>query len=81
MVVCKELIITDIARRGSGKDQTSPVRSVRQVFDKDGTLLAEYDHCGSFSIEQLFDFARHCRNMDNATIEDAYQKWKPNSIT
>ena len=40
-VICKEVIISTIARRGNGT--TTPIRVITQVFEKDGTLIAEYD--------------------------------------
>ena len=44
-VICKEVIITTIERRGEGTSE-SPVRIITQVWDKDGTLIAEHDPFG-----------------------------------
>lgn len=41
--VLMEVIVSTIARRGDGKD--TPIRIVRQVFTKEGHLIAEYDPC------------------------------------
>ncbi len=42
----RELIITNILRRGHGKDETSPVRIITQVWNpKNGSLLFEEDPC------------------------------------
>lgn len=41
-VICKEVVITTLARRGAGVPG-DPVRVITQVYDKDGTLIAEYD--------------------------------------
>jgi len=37
----KEVIISNLTLRGNGKDD--PYRRITQVFEKDGTLIAEYD--------------------------------------
>lgn len=39
--ICKEVIISTIARRGNGT--TEPIRIITQVFEKDGSLIAEKD--------------------------------------
>lgn len=58
--VCKELIVTTIARRGTGTPH-SPIRIVTQVFEKDGTLVAEKDQFNqSLPIDSFIDFARWC---------------------
>lgn len=41
-VYCQEVIISTLARRGSGTKH-SPVRAIVQVFEKDGTLISETD--------------------------------------
>lgn len=38
-----QVIETDLTRRGSGKDETDPIRLVRQYWSLDGDLLAEVD--------------------------------------
>lgn len=44
-IECKEVIISRILRRGTGKDENDPIRIITQVFEKDGTLIAESDPC------------------------------------
>ena len=82
-VVCKEVIVSTIARRGTGKKH-SPIRVITQVFEKDGTLIAEYDPCPeTFAIFDLICFARYCKdhglNADLLNGEDI-DNWL-NSIT
>lgn len=48
-VVCKEVIISTIKRRGAGTDN-GPIRFITEVFEKDGTFIAEYDPCASDTI-------------------------------
>lgn len=38
-----QVIETDLQRRGSGKDEHSPIRVVRQYWSLEGELLAEVD--------------------------------------
>jgi len=38
-----QVIETDLERRGSGKDETCPIRIIRQYWSLDGELLAEVD--------------------------------------
>lgn len=40
-IICKEVIVSNLARRGDGKIE--PIRAVTQVFEKDGTLIFECD--------------------------------------
>lgn len=41
-IICKEVIVSTILRRGKGIEN-DPVRCVLQVYEKDGTLIAEND--------------------------------------
>ena len=41
-VVCKEVIITRLLRRGKGVEH-DPIRCITQVYDKKGNLIAEHD--------------------------------------
>lgn len=41
-VTCREVIISNLTRRGTGVDD-DPLRVITQVFEKDGTFIAEYD--------------------------------------
>lgn len=40
-VICKEVIITTLTRRGNGKD--IPIRVITEYWDKGGNKLAEND--------------------------------------
>lgn len=40
-----QVIVTTLLRRGSGKDENSPIRGVTQYWSLDGKLLAEVDPC------------------------------------
>jgi len=42
MIEIREVIITNLEQRGRG-ERNSPIRRVCQIYDKDGTLLAEKD--------------------------------------
>lgn len=42
LVVCKEVIISTIRRRGDGTEE-NPIRVITEVFEKDGTFIAECD--------------------------------------
>lgn len=77
-VVCKELIVSTIARRGKGTVH-SPVRVITQVFEKDGTLIAEHDPSPETYVEwDLVHFARWCGEKgltaDNINPTDVH-KW------
>lgn len=41
-VECKELIVSTLKRRGTGIEH-SPIRVITEVYDKDGTKIAEHD--------------------------------------
>lgn len=59
-VICKEVIVSTIARRGKG-ERHSPIRIITQVFEKDGTLIAENDPSPeTFVLFDLINFARWC---------------------
>lgn len=75
MIQVKELVITDLSRRGTGKDETSPVRSVLEVYSKNGDLLAVHDSHGNYTVEQLISFAKLCREKSEISIEKNYQSW------
>ena len=75
MIQVKELIVTDLSRRGNGRDETSPVRSVLEVYTKDGELLAVHDSQGNYTVEQLIAFAKLCREKSDVEIENIYQSW------
>ncbi|MBN8680864.1 MAG: hypothetical protein J0M29_21750 [Chitinophagales bacterium] len=58
MTVCKEVIISQLARKGSGKYENSPARILTQVYEKSGVLIAEFDPNLGFSMEDLLSFAQ-----------------------
>ncbi len=78
MIVCKEVIITDLKIRGSGKDARSPVRGITEVYDKEGHLIAECDHMGLYTMEQMLDFGQYIQQQENTDILDTFNKWKSN---
>ena len=69
MIVCKEVIISDLERRGSGKDQTSPIRAIIQVYEKTGVLIAEFDPNGGFTLEEMLSFAEYF-SKEGGTIKE-----------
>lgn len=75
MIQVKELVVTDLSRRGSGCDETSPVRSVLEIYTKEGELLAVHDIYGNYTVEQLITFARLCRAKSDVEIKKVYQLW------
>jgi hypothetical protein len=77
MIQVKELILTDLSRKGTGKDVTSPIRTVLEVYTKDGELLAYHDSQGNYSIEDLISFSKFCLSNKELSSEEALQKWKP----
>lgn len=76
MIQVKELVVTDLSRKGSGKNILSPVRTVLEVYSKQGDLLAFYDSCGNFSIEDLVEFGRFCLSNRDLSVEEIFNKWK-----
>ena len=41
-IECKEVIVSYLTKRGTG-DKHSPIRIIKEIFEKDGTKIAEYD--------------------------------------
>jgi len=78
MIQVKELIVTDLSRKGTGKDVTSPIRTVLEVYTKDGELLAYHDSQGNYSVEDLISFSMFCLSNKELSIDEALQKWKTN---
>lgn len=78
MIQVKELIITDLLRKGNGKDVTSPIRTVLEVYTKDGELLAYHDSQGNYSVEDLVSFSKFYLSNKDLSIDEALQKWKSN---
>lgn len=57
-IQCKEVIISKLTGRGNGTIQ-SPIRIVTEVYEKDGTLIAELDLSPEiFTAMDLIDFSR-----------------------
>jgi predicted proteasome-type protease len=73
MIQVKDLVVTDLSRRGNGRDEISPVRSIIEVYTKDGELLAVHDSQGNYTVEQLVAFAKLCREKSDETIEKNYK--------
>lgn len=63
-VICKEVVITTLKRRGSGIEH-SPIRVITEVYEKDGTLIAEHDPSPeTFAQMDLLHFARWVKQME-----------------
>jgi hypothetical protein len=63
-VICKEVVIATLKRRGSGIEH-SPIRVITEVYEKDGTLIAEYDpRPDTFAQMDLLHFARWIKQME-----------------
>lgn len=77
MIQMQEVIVTDLSRKGTGKDVTSPIRTVLEVYTKDGELLAYHDSQGNYSVENLISFSKFCLSNKELSIDEALQKWKP----
>ncbi|RTL48862.1 MAG: hypothetical protein EKK39_12010 [Sphingobacteriales bacterium] len=78
MIQVKELIVTDLSRKGTGKDVTSPIRTVLEVYTKNGELLAYHDSQGNYSVEDLISFSKFCLSNKELSIDEALKKWKAN---
>ncbi len=76
-ICVKEVIVSLIERRGTGTF-FSPVRRITQVFEKDGTLIAEKDPCPDrqFVAFDLIGFFNYCSNTNIKlpSIKDV-EKW------
>lgn len=87
-ICVKEVIVSLIGRRGIGTF-LSPVRRITQVFEKDGTLIAEKDPCRDdyFVAFDLINFVNYClKNQINLPQIKDVEKWAEslkttNSIT
>jgi hypothetical protein len=75
MIQVKELVVTDLSRRGNGRDEISPARCILEVYTKEGELLAVHDSQGNYTVEQLVAFAKLCREKSDVAIEKIYQSW------
>ncbi|SDE19473.1 hypothetical protein SAMN04487996_1043 [Dyadobacter soli] len=74
-VKVQEVIVSRLTRRGDGDNQADPVRTVFQIFDLEGNLLAERDEYSSFSKEQLLHFAKFVKEMELNDVERAFASW------
>ncbi len=54
----EEVIICKKERRGSGKDEASPIRIITQVYNRSGMLIGEDDPY-STNVENIADFMKH----------------------
>lgn len=76
-VICKEVVITNLTVRGNGTD-INPYRTVTQVWDKDGQLIAENDYgCSYFNAMDMIAFVSYCieKNMKIVNLKDL-ELWK-----
>lgn len=73
-VKVSQCIVCTKSRRGKGDNKMSPIRVLTEVFDFDGTLIAENDPC-SIPIESLVDFInyRFKGEQKNEVLEWVYQ--------
>ena len=78
-VICKEVIVSTLARRGAGTPG-SPIRVITQVFEKDGTLIAENDSM-TLSEEDINDFWAYCESNDFKPCAESLAKWRTNNLT
>lgn len=69
MTVCNEVIITQLARSGSGKDKNSPCRILTQVYEKSGELIAEFDPNGGYSLEDMLSFSEFVSSGKGSIME------------
>lgn len=76
MIQVKELIVTDLSKKGTGENVTSPIRIVLEVYTKDGQFLAFHDSQGNYSVEDLISFSKFCLSNKELSIKEALQKWK-----
>lgn len=77
-VECREVIISTLRQRGTGQ-KYSPIRVVTEVYDKDGTIIAEHDpRPETFNKWDLIHFARWVKKMNynpDAFDERMVFKW------
>ncbi len=78
MINVKEVVITDLSRKGTGKDVTSPVRPILEIYTKEGELIAFHDSQGNYSVEDLISFSKYCLSNKELSIEEALQNWRAN---
>ena len=76
MIQVKELVVTDLSRKGTGQNELSPVRSIFEVYSKEGDLLAIHDRLGNYSVEDLIAFGKFCILKKDLSIEEIFKQWK-----
>jgi hypothetical protein len=65
---CEEVIIINLTSRGSGVKH-SPIRTIVQVYTKQGELIAENDPLPEmFSMIDMVHFAEWCRKGDQPAV-------------
>lgn len=74
MIHVKELVVTDLSRKGTGQNELSPIRSVFEVYSKDGNLLAMNDSLGNYSVEDLVAFGKFCMSKKDLSIEEIFKQ-------
>jgi hypothetical protein len=63
-IICKEVVISTLKRRGTGIEH-SPIRIITEVYEKDGTKIAEYDPSPeTFNQMDLLHFARWLKSKE-----------------
>jgi hypothetical protein len=63
-VSCREVVITTNATRGKGVPN-SPIRRIVEVWEKDGTKIAEHDPCPELlTYTDAVHFARWCQSKE-----------------
>ena len=70
--ICKEVIVTKLKQCGNGTEY-DPARTITQVWEKNGTLIAERDPWdGRFYDIDMIRFATNCVNnsIKNITMND-----------
>lgn len=69
MIQCKEVIIAEITK-GDG-ELSNPFRKVTQVFEKDGTFIAEKDDYAEdrFTMDDLLKFSIFCKHKGVTIID------------
>lgn len=74
-VCVREVIVSNLTRRGAGT-RMSPVRIITEVFEKDGTLIAEKDHFNElFTQGDLVHFAQWCIKKNIPPAFPDVEKW------
>lgn len=76
-IECKEVIVSRLSTRGKGVKH-SPIRTITQVFEKDGTLIAESDPAPeTFALFDLIHFCEWARSnyADNKITPEHVFRW------